>query len=139
MDKDQEEIERMFAEADSDKDGCIDYTEFAGLWKAHVVDVQYTPMVKKMERIRLLLQAASSHTSTLKRPNGVEGKDNIEVTPVGAVTTVPTDLANGFKKLRTAEGHADGQDSAFDEEVPTPVGGPNLREGKRRRVGTRTA
>jgi hypothetical protein len=63
LDKKQEEIDRMFDEADANQDGCIDYDRFVGLWKAHVVDVEYKPYVEKVERIRMLLQAASSSSS----------------------------------------------------------------------------
>lgn len=50
LDKNQEEIDRMFKEADVNTDGCIDYSDFVKNWKRHVVDVQYTPMVKKIDR-----------------------------------------------------------------------------------------
>lgn len=50
LDKKQEEIDRMFAEADVNNDGCIDYTDFAKSWKRYVVDVQYAPMVEKIRQ-----------------------------------------------------------------------------------------
>jgi len=60
LDKKPEEIDRMFDEADANQDGCIDYTDFVGLWKAHVVDVEYKPY---LERVRVLLHAAAPTTS----------------------------------------------------------------------------
>jgi len=50
LDKKQEEIDCMFAEADVNNDGCIDYTDFAKSWKRYVVDVQYAPMVEKIRQ-----------------------------------------------------------------------------------------
>lgn len=50
LDKNQEEIDRMFKEADVNTDGCIDYSDFVKNWKRHVVDVQYTPMVEKIHQ-----------------------------------------------------------------------------------------
>jgi hypothetical protein len=57
---DLEEITQTVADADKNGDGKIDYSEFASLWKEHVIQVQYTPLVRKLQRVRLLVRAARS-------------------------------------------------------------------------------
>lgn len=55
LDFGQDAITKMVADADLNGDGCIDYEEFARLWKDHVVHVQYEPLVERLTRVRRLV------------------------------------------------------------------------------------
>lgn len=61
LDFGQDAINKMVADADLNGDGCIDYEEFAGLWKDHVVEVQYRPLVQRMNRFRMLVAANNNN------------------------------------------------------------------------------
>ena len=108
MDFTPEEVKRMVADADVNGDGTIDYSEFSRVWKAHVVEVQYTPLVKKMQRVRLLLRAARAF-STFKRPTGAGSTSSLvsdEELSQGKASAAPSDVMgdSGVFSFTEAEG-----------------------------------
>lgn len=163
LDKKQEEIDRMFDEADANQDGCIDYTDFVGLWKAHVVDAEYKPYVEMVEvernRVRLLLQAASfstsaasasaaSSSSTLARTDSVgsvQQQQSATMTTAGPITPLraqavaveaATAAAGGEEEKKKRKGAVEAaEDGTIAEEAAAAmVAAAGTVNGKRRRV-----
>lgn len=67
---DEDEIQRTVVSADQDGDGRINYSDFATLWKQHVIECQYTPLVKKLQKVKLLVRAARAFSSGVKKTRG---------------------------------------------------------------------
>lgn len=78
LDFGQDAINKMVADADLNGDGCIDYEEFAGLWKDHVVEVQYRPLVQRMNRFRMLVAANNSNNGGMAMGSPVVGMEASE-------------------------------------------------------------
>ncbi|CAM9211165.1 unnamed protein product, partial [Laminaria digitata] len=50
LDFDEEEVDRMIAEADVSGDGRVDYSEFAHLWKTFLLQKHHKPVAGRLQQ-----------------------------------------------------------------------------------------
>lgn len=86
LDFGQDAITKMVADADLNGDGCIDYEEFARLWKDHVVHVQYEPLVERLTRVRRLVHVPGGCDACGSKHDAAPGPTSAEASPLSPST-----------------------------------------------------